>query len=260
MRIRQERNGLIIIGHRGFRVGVHENTFEAFIRAFSLYLDYIEFDVQLSKDQIIYILHDNTFDRTMHTTGNIADMTAEEIDAITTEDGKFHVPRLTQILEYKTIHPEIKTKLMIELKGNFTGKLTANLIQQYQLEDEVVFSGRYLSELKAAHKICPSIPLCLNITKCKEFTVSDLMKCRSSQDFPVPFEMFSLKSNVMNSPDFITKCHQLQTHALCWNFLEYSDVEKIFKQMITWNIDGILIDNPQSVKIIRDILSESRDT
>ena len=41
---------MLYISHRGFRVGVIENTFQAFQYSIDLKMDYIELDVQLSSD------------------------------------------------------------------------------------------------------------------------------------------------------------------------------------------------------------------
>lgn len=245
---------MILIGHRGFRINVQENTFNAFNTAFQLKLDYIEFDVQLSKDETLFILHDASLDRTMNASGKLSDLMTEDLEKITTKDGNFHIPKLSQVFQYKVDHPDLKTKFMIELKGPNSGVPTAKLIQQYHLEDHVVFSGRYLTELTTAHELCPNIPICLNITKCKDFTVSDLLKCNSVESFPLPFSMFSLKTNVMDSSAFIQQCHFLKTQALCWNFIDYTDPAEMIQKMIDWNIDGMLLDDPKTVAIARKYL------
>lgn len=245
---------MILVGHRGFRKNVHENTFDAFYRAFELKMDFIEFDVQLSRDKILYILHDTSFDRTMDFSGSIGDVLSSEIDKITTLDKKWRVPKLEEVFLYKQMNLDTKTKLMIELKGVNTGKFTSQLIKEHNMEKFAVFSGRYLPEIIDAHNICPSIPICLNITKCQEFSVHDLMNCNSTEDFPIPFSMFSLKSNLLETPNFIIKCHELGVKALCWNFYEYENPNEVLKRMIEWNIDGILLDDPDTVAFCRSLV------
>ena len=44
--------------------------------------DYIEFDVRQSADGVLYVIHDDTVDRTTNGTGLIAEMTSEQIDGL----------------------------------------------------------------------------------------------------------------------------------------------------------------------------------
>ena len=54
---------MLHIAYRGFRVGVVENTFQAFQRSIDLKMDYIKLDVQLSSDRYHFVLHDDNLER-----------------------------------------------------------------------------------------------------------------------------------------------------------------------------------------------------
>jgi len=161
---------MILIGHRGFRVGVQENTFEAFMRSVQLIMDYIECDVQISKDGIPFIHHDITLDRTMGRQEMLSDLTSEEIHTIKSSVGSWTLPSLQNVLEFRKTHHHGAPKLMLELKGKGSGKKTAEMVRKLDCEADVIFSGRFLDELKEAHTLCPNTPLCLNMTKCDAFT------------------------------------------------------------------------------------------
>ncbi|WP_059172150.1 glycerophosphodiester phosphodiesterase [Bacillus sp. FJAT-27445] len=71
-----------IFAHRGSK-GTHpENTLEAFREAIRLGVDGIELDVHLSKDGELVIIHDETVDRTTNGSGNVRDMTVEELKSL----------------------------------------------------------------------------------------------------------------------------------------------------------------------------------
>lgn len=246
---------MLFIAHRGFRVGVIENTCNAFLKALQLKMDYIELDVQLSKDQILYILHDATLTRTMGVEGTLGNFQSEKLDQIHTIDGNWKIPRLQTLLEYLQSHPEHLTKLMIELKGPGTGVPTARLVNQLAMEHKVVFSGRYLQELIDAHHVSPNIPLCLNITKCKEFTLTDFLTLASLDKMPLPFMMMSLKSNSTDMKSFINQCHHMNIQALCWNFIDSTDPIMRMEELTKNGIDGILFDDPATVSPIRSFIS-----
>jgi glycerophosphoryl diester phosphodiesterase len=226
---------MILIGHRGFRIGVVENTFQAFRKAIRLNLDYIELDVHLSKDEVLYVHHDASLSRIMNTSGIIEEKVSEELDKIKSPVYGLKLPRLKEVIEKILIHPPKihKTGLMIELKGSNTARFVCGLINRYKIHKQVIFSGRNLQELIQAHNIIPEIPICLNITKCKEFTIKDLFNCSNKLKLPLPFAMISLKSTKIKNQKFI-------------NFSQKS-FERM-KKMITFGIDGMLLDDPDSIK------------
>ena len=53
----------IALAHRGGSLETHENTLEGFSYAVKIGCDYIETDVQASKDEIPYIFHDDDLKR-----------------------------------------------------------------------------------------------------------------------------------------------------------------------------------------------------
>jgi len=71
-----------IVGHRGARSEAPENTLPGFQYAIDLGLPIVEFDVHLSADGELVIIHDHTVDRTTNGTGTVADMTLAELQAL----------------------------------------------------------------------------------------------------------------------------------------------------------------------------------
>lgn len=67
--------------HRGARLLAPENTFPAFDAALACGGDVLEFDVRQSKDGVLYVIHDETVDRTTDGTGLVSQFTAAELDA-----------------------------------------------------------------------------------------------------------------------------------------------------------------------------------
>ena len=68
-----------IYAHRGSS-GTHpENTIAAFTEAARLPVHGVEFDVHLTKDNELVVIHDETIDRTSNRTGFVKDMTLAEL-------------------------------------------------------------------------------------------------------------------------------------------------------------------------------------
>jgi len=68
-----------IIGHRGVAALAPENTWAGFVLAAEQGFDWIEFDIQLTKDNAIVIFHDDTLERTTNGSGKLFEKTAEEL-------------------------------------------------------------------------------------------------------------------------------------------------------------------------------------
>ena len=110
-----------LIGHRGVKDLIPENTIESISKAFDLGLECVEIDVKISKDNIPLLLHDDTLDRTTNGSGLVCDFTFDEI--IQLDAGYYFyktkteikVPSLSSVLDVVKINQKY---LNIELKPN----------------------------------------------------------------------------------------------------------------------------------------------
>src|SRR5690349_1723944 len=68
-----------VIAHRGDSAHFPENTIPSFDRAIDLAADAIEFDLRVSRDGEIVIIHDPTVDRTTDGAGAVSSLTLAEL-------------------------------------------------------------------------------------------------------------------------------------------------------------------------------------
>lgn len=68
-----------VVAHRGYSGRYPENTMLAFQKAVEAGCDEIELDVQLTKDDVVVVLHDERIDRTTDGAGYVRDYTYEEL-------------------------------------------------------------------------------------------------------------------------------------------------------------------------------------
>ena len=91
--------------HRGDQKNAPENTLPALRLAVEKGAHQIEFDVQLSKDGAMVIMHDATVDRTTDGTGKVSDLTFEQLRALDAgswfgpEFAGLRIPTLQEVLE-----------------------------------------------------------------------------------------------------------------------------------------------------------------
>src|SRR5687768_9710541 len=73
---------MILLGHRGARFEAPENTLPGFRYAIDLGLEAVEFDLRLTRDGEVVVIHDETVDRTTNGTGAVADLTLGEVQRL----------------------------------------------------------------------------------------------------------------------------------------------------------------------------------
>ena len=78
---------VFIVGHRGARNLWPENSLDGFERTRALGIEGVEFDVHLSRDGELVVIHDPTLERTTEGQGPVADRTAAELAATKLRDG-----------------------------------------------------------------------------------------------------------------------------------------------------------------------------
>ena len=94
-----------IIAHRGDKTHAPENTMAAFKMAAENGADAIEFDVKLTADGRVIVLHDQTVNRTTNGTGRISQLpfaAVRELDAGAWFSEKFRgerIPTLDEVFE-----------------------------------------------------------------------------------------------------------------------------------------------------------------
>ena len=120
-----------ICAHRGANETHPENTLAAFREAVRLGAHMIEFDVQITKDKQLVIMHDKSVDRTTNGKGLVSDLTLSEIkklDAGSWKSKDFIGEKVPTLKEALAVFPK-NIWLNIHLKGNKElGRMTAKVI------------------------------------------------------------------------------------------------------------------------------------
>ncbi len=109
---------MLIIGHRGARHEAPENTIPGFRYAVDIGLKAVEFDVQLTGDGHLVVIHDTTVDRTTDGNGPVSSFTLAELQGLNARDEfpdrpePCRIPTLAEVLDIV----EGLSYLLIEIK------------------------------------------------------------------------------------------------------------------------------------------------
>ncbi|WP_091483572.1 glycerophosphodiester phosphodiesterase [Gracilibacillus orientalis] len=139
----------IIYAHRGASKHAPENTMPAFELAYKHGADGIETDVQLTKDNIPVLIHDEQLNRTTNGTGFVKDFTYNELkqlDAGSWKSPHFtdtKIPRLDDLLAW---NQGKQLKLNVELKNNIISyqgleDIVCQKLNEYKMAKQTVISS-----------------------------------------------------------------------------------------------------------------------
>jgi len=131
-----------IIGHRGVRAEITENTLAGLRAAVAQGADMVEMDVQLAADGVLVVFHDWDLQRLAGRSEVVESLNSGELDAVrvrdpqAVEDGARHpVPRLAEALD--ALPPELPLNLELKRRraetGTFLDALERHLDRHHNL-------------------------------------------------------------------------------------------------------------------------------
>jgi len=151
--------------HRGASAYAPENTLAAFELAAKQGAPAIEFDVKLSSDRQVFIIHDQTLERTTNGSGSVTSKplaALRELDAGSWFSADYRgekIPTLDEVFE------TVGKKLLINVELTnyatpFDGLVyeVAALVKKHGLQERIIFSSFFFTNLVIARRLLPDVP------------------------------------------------------------------------------------------------------
>lgn len=107
-------NTVFVAAHRGDWRNAPENSIQALENCIEMGVDIVETDVQLTKDSVLVIMHDETIDRTTTGSGKISDYTCAELQKFYLKAGQGHKTR-ERIPTFEEFMLAAKGKILINV-------------------------------------------------------------------------------------------------------------------------------------------------
>lgn len=228
--------------HRGFSGNYPENTLLAFQKALDAGCEGIEFDVHLTKDHKLVIIHDETIDRTSNGHGWVKDMTYEElcqVDFSYRFAGQFGFQRIPTLAEYFELVKDLDLISNIELKTGvceYPGieQAVYDMIRTYHMEEKVIISSFNHHSILRMKDIAPHLP-CGFLSETWVLNAASYVKEHGVEAYHPQFYMLT------DSETADLKAHNVQINT--WTVNEERDI----LHMIELEVDGIISNYPDRV-------------
>ena len=223
-----------------------ENTMPAFEKAIEMGADGIELDVQLTKDGVIVICHDERIDRTSDGIGWLKDYTLKELREFSfskthPEYGDIKIPTLREFLEFmaptgRGLNIELKTGVIY-----YDGleEKTAAMVEEFGMNDRVIYSSFNHYSLKLLKHIIPKARI-------------GLLMGQNFVDVPGYTTMMQAEAVHPNyqhiDKAYIDNCHDNGIKVNTWTIDPIVDL----KRFCEYGVDIIITDCPDNGRKIAD--------
>ncbi|MFI7342952.1 LamG-like jellyroll fold domain-containing protein [Streptomyces sp. NPDC050085] len=216
------------MGHRGAPTLAPENTVASLGMAADHGADWVETDVQFTKDGVPVLMHDDTVDRTTNGTGRVDQLTAAQIAQLTI-DGGGRVPTLQQALT--SLKPKT-ARLLLEMKGPQTSAAVdkvLELVANAGMSERTTLQSFDENIVRAA----ATSPWQTKVALLRSTLDADpVATARSLQLNAYAVQSTSLATR----PEVVKQLQQAGVQVYTWTI----DSETQWQSMTSWGVDGVI--------------------
>lgn len=236
-----------VFAHRGASKYAPENTMPAFQLAYEMKAEGIETDVQLTKDGVPILIHDETLERTTNGAGFVKDFNFQELkrlDAGRYFSQQFTKTRLISLDEFLEWAREKHLYLNLELKNNkinYKGleEKVLQMIHDYKVEHRTIISSFNADSVKRLRKLNPDIDIAYLRSK-KHAALPRFSKSLGASSMHIKYTL--LNPQLVNS----AKAYELPVRIYTVNH------RKNIMQGFRYNCDAIITDVPDKALQLRN--------
>jgi len=236
------REDVAVTAHRGASVRAPENSMAAFREAYEAGTDYVELDVQRTRDGAIVVIHDGDLMRMGGDPRKVQDLTLAEIETIDIgrkrgpQYAGERVPTLAEVIDYA----QGRFRINIELKYNVPDAQLAAavvaLLREKQFVDQVVITSLDHASLRQVEQLQPGLVTGLIVTA----AVGNVVK--TDTDF------VSLNS-ARATASLVDEARAAGKKVHVWTV----NKPEVMLRMIERDVDNIITDDPATlVRVMHD--------
>lgn len=236
-----------ITAHRGSSRTAPENTLAAIQASVEELADYVELDVQMTKDQVVVLGHDATLKRVAGINSTIASMTWEELEGLevgswfSPEFSGERIPRLEEALDFC----KGKIHLNVEIKNvgpdSLLPEKVVRLIREQGMAEQCVITSTSLDYLERVKRLAP------------EFKTGYILSAAYGDFyFEERADFISIRASFVNR-QVVERAHEQGMGVHVWTVNTKSEIERM--RMI--GVDNLITDNPV---LAREILYREEAT
>jgi len=224
---------VVKVGHRGAAGHEPENTLRSFRRAMELGVDMVELDVQLCGTGELVVIHDGTMDRTTDGTGEVAEITLDELRALDAGMGE-RIPTLREVIDLAAG----KMGINIELKGPGTAEPALRHIEA------AVDEGWEITDFQASSFHQEELSAMRELSEDVRTGVLYALDDDGVMNFAERIGAYSLNPHHRAvNPELVSEAHRRGLKVYTWTVNDPADIAR----MKGLGVDGVISDYPDRI-------------
>ncbi|TRW43611.1 glycerophosphodiester phosphodiesterase [Georgenia yuyongxinii] len=234
----------LVVAHRGNSSVAPENTLAALDSAWRAGADVVEVDLQLTKDGVAVVIHDERVDRTTNGAGRADQLTAAQVAGLDAGDwfsdhfrGQ-QVPTAEDLLAFFVGHPGVC--LLAELKGTWGTedvRRVTEVVERVGLAERTVVQSFDVGTVKALRDVAPELPRGLLVDALPEDLIA---LCRELRVMALNPSGLLLR----REPDLVDALHGEGLRTMVWTLNEPAH----WASAVAAGVDGIITDRPDRLR------------
>lgn len=221
---------MLRIGHRGAAGYAPENTLSSIKKAVTLKVDFVELDIQATKDRQLVIFHDRRVDRLTIGKGAVADLSLADLRRLTLPGGHV-IPTLEEGLKAA----EGKVGVMLELKVPGLVEPALEVLKRSGFSGPVIVASFFHDELLHLRRLQPAAQT-LALLVGRPIT-------------PAGFALEAKATHVGIAFDTLSKAYVEALHAVGLQVFAFTVNDPAdIQQVAALGVDGIISDFPDRIQ------------
>jgi len=231
--IKDSREYFINYAHRGASEYAPENTFTAFHMGASMGANGLETDVQMTKDGVLVLFHDETLERLTGAKGKVSDYTIEELKKFTLEKNGYtgKIALLEELLKEFCMRT---LTLAIEIKQAGIEEKVVDMIYKYDCNKKVVVTSFMLDSIKKVKEYAPNLRVGYLVKGVDDTILKTLREAMVDELCPYAEEV---------TPESVHKWHRLGFNVRAWGVKNEEQMRNVYESMA----DGMTINFPDKL-------------
>ena len=266
----------VILAHAGGEDAHPHSVPYSYARSVAGGVDLLDFDVQLTKDGVLVVQHDDTVDRTTNGTGKVADMTYAELSKLDNaywwtekctckdqpEDAytlrgirtgerpppEGFTPDDFAIARFEDIAAKYRNYVVnVEIKGTMpdalpAAKELARLLREQGREDSAVVTAFDDPLAEAFHELLPEVAITPGLQATTAYVLSGAKPADGRRILQVPPDYEGIQ---VLTPDLVTRAHDDGLYLWIWpNERKWENADG-YRQLLDLGVDGINAAQPE---------------
>ena len=250
------RDGILVMAHRGGRRLWPENTLYAFEHAVELGVDVLEMDIHSTKDGVLVVIHDHTVDRTTDGAGAVQGFALAELEELdaghnwTADEGQsfpfrgqgLAVPTLDEVF---VAFPDVPMNIEIkQVQPSITAPL-CQMIRERGMTERVLIASFDTDTIREFRRACPEVATTSGEDEVRIFFALNQVFLGAIYSPPAEALQVPEYSGDLHvvTERFVNTAHERNMEVHVWTVNDIDDMQRF----LNLGVDGIITDYPDQL-------------